>query len=56
MALYTGARTRRFIMTIFGFFGMLLPDHYYRGEEIRIGRWICKVIFSIGRWHWLRRE
>ena len=42
-------------MTIFGYFGFILPHHYPRGEEIRIGRWICKVIISIGKWHWLRR-
>lgn len=42
-------------MTIFGFFGMTLPQKENVGDTIRIGRWICKVIARIGKWHLLRK-
>ena len=34
-------------------FGTILP-HTEKGE-IRIGRWTCKVLFRIGKWHLLWR-
>ncbi len=43
-------------MIIFGYFGITCPKHYSRGETIRVGRWTCKVVFSIGKWHWLKRK
>ena len=33
-----------------------LPDHYKCGEIIRIGPHIYQVIFSIGKWHLIRRK
>ena len=35
-------------------FGTILP-HAEKGE-VRIGRWICKVLFRIGKWHLLWRK
>lgn len=45
--------------TIFGYcgwdFGDLEHNKYNRGEELRIGREIFRVVFRIGTWHWLKR-
>lgn len=42
--------------TFFGYFGTtLLKQDFSRGEEIRIGRWICRVIFKIGHWYLLKK-
>lgn len=29
---------------------------FARGEDLRIGCDIYRVVFRIGTWHWLRRE
>lgn len=31
-----------------------LGCHYERGVYIRIGRRICRAVFRIGFWHWLK--
>ena len=44
---------------IFGYcgwdFGGLLNNKFQRGEDVRIGRIIYRVIFRIGSWHLLKR-
>lgn len=36
-------------------FGGALNSKFQRGEHVRIGRTIYRVIFRIGSWHWLKR-
>lgn len=44
---------------IFGYcgwdFGGLLNNKFHRGEDVRIGRIIYRVVFRIGSWHLLKR-
>lgn len=44
---------------IFGYcgwdFGRVLNNKFQKGEEVRIGRRIYRVIFRIGSWHLLKR-
>lgn len=45
--------------SIFGYcgwdFGSLKNNKYQRGERIRIGRSIYRVVFRIGTWHLLKK-
>lgn len=45
--------------SIFGYcgwdFGSLKNNKYQRGERIRIGRFIYRVVFRIGTWHLLKK-
>lgn len=36
-------------------FGGALNNKFQRGEHVRIGRTIYRVIFRIGSWHLLKR-
>ena len=44
---------------IFGYygwdFGKTSNNKFQRGEEVRIGRAIYRVVFRIGSWHLLKR-
>lgn len=44
---------------IFGYcgwdFGEALNNKFSRGEEIRIGRTIYRIVLRIGSWHLLKR-
>lgn len=37
-------------------FGTIIKDKHSIGENIKIGRWHCKVLFRIGHWHFVKRE
>ena len=42
-------------MSIFGLYCATLPYRFFRGEMLRLGPHIYKVVFSINEWHLLRR-
>lgn len=43
------------MLTVLGYFGVSLPDKYNRGDKVRVGRLICRVVYRIGYWHWLKK-
>lgn len=45
------------MFSLFGYFGTVIDikDKYKRGDIIRLGRTIAKVIFRIKNWYWLKK-